>query len=388
MEAQPPFSVLLNAVMLRQALTGIGHYTLRLGMGLESHPSIDRVLFFERFNWSKKRPVRSSPGPLTQRLKEKARGVDAAADLYHGLRRMCFRLASGSSRASLYHEPNYLLMPFDGPCVATIHDLSYLHYPQFHPKERIRRMEKGMPQTLRRADHLIAVSEFVRAEVIKILGVPANRITAIPVGADESFRVRRCDECEPVLSRCGLSGLKYLLTVGTLEPRKNLTGLIAAYSRLSGALQARHPLVIVGMKGWLSDTLERQIEPLERQGLVRRLGYVASEELPFIYGAAHAFAFPSFYEGFGLPPLEAMACGVPVMISNRSSLPEVAGEAALQVDPEDVEAMTRGLERLLSDAAFRANAAAAGPQRAAEFTWGRCVDRTVAVYRQVLSAAS
>lgn len=374
--------------MLRQPLTGIGHYTQRLGMGLERHPGIDRVLYFERFSWSRTRARQVRKAPLEEKVKAQARRIPLAADLYHGLRRACFRLTSARSGAALYHEPNYLLMPFDGPCAATIHDLSYFHYPQFHPKERIRRMEKGMPQTLKRADHLITVSEFVRSEVIKLLGVPADKITAIPEGADESFRPRRADECEPVLSRHGLHGAKYLLAVGTLEPRKNISGLVSAYGRLPEKTQEAHPLVLVGGKGWLSEALERQIEPLERQGRVRRLGYVASEDLPFIYGAAHAFAFPSFYEGFGLPPLEAMACGIPVMISNRSSLPEVAGDAALQVDPEDVGAMTLGLERLLSDAAFRGNAAAAGPRRAAEFTWERCVDRTVGVYRQVLAGSS
>ncbi len=374
--------------MLRQPLTGIGHYAQRLGIGLERHPDIARVLYFERFSWSSTRPHQVRHAPLEGKAKEQMRRIPLAADLYHGLRRACFRLTSGRSGAALYHEPNYLLMPFDGPSVATIHDLSYLHYPQFHPKERIRRMEKLMPQTLKHADHLIAVSEFVRAEVIGILGVPADKITAIPEGADESFRVRRRDECEPVLSRYGLNGVEYLLTVGTLEPRKNLLGLIAAYSRLPKKTQEEHPLVVVGIKGWLSDALERQLEPLERRGRVRRLGYVASEDLPFVYGAAHAFAFPSFYEGFGLPPLEAMACGVPVMISNRSSLPEVAGDAALQVDPQDVEAMTRGLEQLLGDDAFRENASQAGPRRAAQFTWARCVDHTVGVYRKVLLRSS
>ena len=374
--------------MLRQALTGIGYYTQRLGMGLEKHPDIDGVFYFERFSWSRGQPRQIRRSPLEEKAKIQARRLPLITDFYHGLRRACFRLTSGRSGAAVYHEPNYLLMPFNGPSIATIHDLSYLHYPQFHPKERIRRMEKGMPETLKRADHLITVSEFVRAEVIALLGVNAEKITAISEGADESFRVRRLDECGPVLSRYDLTGVKYLLTVGTLEPRKNLLGLIAAYSRLSEKTQSEHPLVVVGMKGWLSDALERQIEPLERRGRVRRLGYVPSEDLPFVYGAAYAFAFPSFYEGFGLPPLEAMACGVPVLISNRSSLPEVAGDVALQVDPEDVEAMTRGLERLLTDSVFRARAAQAGPRRAAEFTWERCVNRTVGVYRQVLGGAS
>jgi len=374
--------------MLRQTLTGIGRYAQCLARGLENHPDIDRVLYYERFGWAETMPRPAPHVSIQEKAFDQARHIPFVPTLYHGLRRACFRLTTRRSGAALYHEPNFVLMPFDGPSVATIHDLSYLHFPQFHPKDRIQHMEKGMPRTLKRADHLIAVSEFVRAEMIRILGVPAEKVTAIPEAADESFRVRHPAECEPVLRRHGLRGVPYLLTVGTLEPRKNFAGLIAAHARLPERTQEKHPLVMIGMKGWLSDALERRIEPLERSGRVRRLGYVAAEDLPFLYAAAHAFAFPSFYEGFGLPPLEAMACGVPVLISNRSSLPEIAGDAALQVDPEDIEAMTRGLEQLLSDDSFRAAAAAAGPRRAAHFTWQHCVDRTVSVYRKVLAGAS
>ena len=381
-----PIDVLLHAVMLRRPLTGIGHYTLRLGMGLERHPGIGRVLYFHRFAWSSKRPRQARPAPWMGKAKNQARQIPLAGDLYHGLRRFAFRLASRRAGADVYHEPNYLLMPFDGPIVATIHDLSYLHYPQFHPKDRIRLMEKGMPHTLRRADHLITDSEHVRQELVRLLGVPADRVTAIALGVSAAFRPLSPEECGPVLDRYGLKGLPYLLALGTLEPRKNISGLISAYCRLSEKIQHEHPLVLAGMRGWLTDSVERQIEPLKRRGRLRVLGYVPSDDLPFLYGGAHAFAFPSFYEGFGLTPLEAMACGVPTLISDRSCLPEIAGDAALQVDPEDVEALTAGLDRLLFDPVFRDHARKTGPKRAAEFTWEKCVDRTVAVYRRVMGS--
>ncbi len=378
------FDVLLHAVMLRRALTGIGHYTSRLAAGLEQHPDIGKVLYFHRFTSSPTQPRQVKPVPWQDKTKQHVRRVPIVGDLYYGLRRLSFKLTSRRCGADLYHEPNYLLMPFDGPSVVTIHDLSYLHYPQYHPKDRIHRMEKGMPHTLRRADHLITDSEYVRKELMELLGVPADKVTAIVLGVDSTFRPLSPKECAPTLARYGLEGLRYLLALGTLEPRKNISGLIAAYSRLPGKIQDAHPLALVGMRGWLSDPLERQIEPLKRRGRLRVLGYVPSDDLPFLYGGAHGFAFPSFYEGFGLPPLEAMACGVPTLISDRSCLPEVAGDVALQVDPEDVEAMAGGLERLISDAAFRANARKAGPQRAARFTWEKCVDSTVGVYRKVL----
>src|SRR5579885_2724216 len=167
--------VLLHAVMLRRPLTGIGQYTLRLGQGLEEHPDIDRVLYFDRFGWSSSRPRRAVVRPLKERVKQSARGLPFTAALYRNLRRACFRWTTRGAKVSLYHEPNYLLMPFDGPCVATLHDLSHIHYPQYHPLDRVRNMEKELPRTLKRADHFITVSNASRAEMISILGIPPDR---------------------------------------------------------------------------------------------------------------------------------------------------------------------------------------------------------------------
>jgi alpha-1,3-rhamnosyl/mannosyltransferase len=178
------------------------------------------------------------------------------------------------------------------------------------------------------------------------------------------------------------------LAVSTLEPRKNLPRLLMAYARLPEALRARHPLALVGAKGWLNAELEQHLAPLERTGQLRRLGYVSQEDLPALYAGAHAFAYPSLYEGFGLPLLEAMASGAPALSSRCSSLPEVAGAAALLIDPEDLDALTAGLERLLDDAPWRVQARARGLEQARRFSWERCVEDTVAVYRGLPEAAA
>ena len=150
-------------------------------------------------------------------------------------------------------------------------------------------------------------------------------------------------------------------------------------------MQQRHPLAIAGGSGWLTEELERRLEPLERSGHIRRLGYIPQDDLPLIYAGAWAFVFPSIYEGFGLPVLEAMSSGTPVLTSNCSSLPEVAGDAALLVNPEDVDAITAGLERLLTDQEWRTGAIERGLQQAGRFSWERCVEETVAVYREALA---
>jgi glycosyltransferase involved in cell wall biosynthesis len=378
--------VILNAVILRGALTGIGHYAEHLAAGLEVHPEVDRVLYFSRFRFVSPRPRTVDAGGVSV-VRSRLKRSSVVDGLYGALRSASFRIQSGWMKASLYHEPNYILMPFSGPAVSTFHDLSFVHFPQYHPATRVRRMDRGMPHTLASAAHLITDSEFVRQELIRICGVRPDKVTSIPLGVDPTFRPLSKEACAPALARHGLSGTGYLLSVATQEPRKNLAGLVAAYAALPAALQGRFPLVLAGEKGWLSGPLEALAAPLIQRGDIRRLGYVPLEDLPALYAGASAFAFPSFYEGFGLPVLEAMASGVPTLISNRASLPEVGGEVCLQVDPDDVSSMTSGLERLLSDENFREKARLQGPARAREFSWGACVERTVSIYRQVLKTA-
>jgi alpha-1,3-rhamnosyl/mannosyltransferase len=375
--------LILNVDAITHPLTGIGQYTLRLARGLRGHPAVEETRFYSAYRWIEDpEQVLAANRPIA-RMRRWLPFKPLALNVYGAVRSRAFIWQTRALKDYILHSPNYILLPFEGPAVATIHDLSYLHYPQHHPRERIQFMERHMPRTLAQASAILCDSEFIRQEIIAILGVPAEKVTAVPLGVDPTFHPRDLATRHSVLTRYHLDGLAYLLAVSTLEPRKNLPRLLIAYARLPEALRTRHPLALVGAKGWLNTELERHLAPLERTGQLRRLGYVPQDDLPVLYAGAHAFAYPSLYEGFGLPLLEAMASGVPALSSYRSSLPEVAGDAALLIDPEDIDALTAGLERLLTDTTWRTQATHLGLEQARRFSWAHCVEETIAVYRRM-----
>lgn len=291
-------------------------------------------------------------------------------------------------RLDLVHDPNGIA-PFLGPAwgagrITTLHDAIPFVHPMSHARLDNWRYRLMLPLAVRAADRVLTDSNCSRVDLCRFLGLRPDQVQAIPLAGEPGMMPLAASSTAPILARYRIRP-PYLLYVGGLNGRKNIPRLLEAYAHL----RARHPavtLVIAGRRQWQAGAIDEAFRRLALEGRVHFTGYVADADLPALYSAAELFVFPSLYEGFGLPPLEAMACGTPVVTTNVSSLPEVVGDAALMVDPYDSAALAAALERALTDSALRAELRCKGLQRAAQFSWERTARETLAVYRQVLAA--
>ncbi len=280
-------------------------------------------------------------------------------------------------KPELVHGLAYALPAgWSGPGVVTVYDLSFLRFPEaFKTANRIY-LTASTRATVRRAKRVLTISEHARRDIVRLLRVPEQRVDVTYPAAEERFRLVAAAEVEAFRLARGLPEA-FVFAVGTLEPRKNLVALLQAYARLR---TPRPPLYVAGGSGWRFSPIFDTVQLLHLNDDVHFLGFVPEDELPLWYNAARLFAFPSLYEGFGLPVLEAMACGTPVITSTAASLPEVAGKAALMVPPRDTDLLAREMERVLDDHQLRTEMRAAGRIQASRFSWRAMTDQTVASY--------
>ncbi len=383
--------VILATDALRPPLTGIGRYTSELARRLARHEEIERLRYFSMGRWvadplaSLDQPPPESPAATKElaSLRDWLANSRLAVRAFKAVTPALFGWRLRGNRQAIYHAPNYIVPPFEGKTVSTVHDLSHMLHPQFHPQARVDYLKLALGESLARTDHVITVSEAVRQEMLEHRLMSPERITAIHSAADAAFHPHTTQMLAPAMQALALSAGQYCLFVGTVEPRKNVERLLQAYELLPEDMRRAWPLVVAGGKGWNSEPIHARMAKAQEEGWLRYVSFVEQRWLPALYAGARLMAYPSLYEGFGLPIVEAMASGTPVLTSNTSCMPEVAAGAARLVNPMDVEDMAHALEQCLSSQEWQTEARVKGLARAAGLSWDQCAQDTVAVYQRL-----
>jgi glycosyltransferase involved in cell wall biosynthesis len=376
-----PVTVTLDAGPAVHQRAGLSRYTERLAVALHQHcPDAVALRLFYNQHSGHELPasLRALPSQ-TLTLGQYAWRLSILAGQL--ARTNYFPLQSRLAGSSLYHATEHLLPRLTIPTIMTVHDLIFERYPHHHKLTNRAFLRVGMPLFVRSATRIIAVSRHTAHDLNTLYDVPAVKMEVIHEGVDAEFQPATPAEVATLRARYS-AGRPYLLMVGTLEPRKNHRLALAALAQLK-AQGYPHRLLVAGGKGWLFGPI---IETVTAMGLaddVILTGYVPDEDLPALYTAADCVLLPSHYEGFGLPLLEAMACGVPVIASNASSLPELAGDAALLIDPDDAGALTAAIRRILDQPEFAATLRARGLAQARYFTWESAARQTAQLYLEM-----
>lgn len=394
--------LLLNTIPLNPPITGIGNYTLRLLEQFQNMSDFERIDCFDWTQWLEAKEALKKYEQqrilyFDQKISKKEKSLahlskshvwrEALRNLPYTYRAKQIYLNSRlrhKQRAiqdHIYHEPNFIVAKHNGPIVTTIHDLSVLHYPQYHPVERAKWFKKGIVETLKRANQVLTVSHLVRDEMIERFNVDASRVHTTYLAADARFQPRDAQQTAQVLKKYDLLHGKYLLFVGTIEPRKGVMDLLDAWEQLPNALRKSYPLVLAGGSGWRNEEIMLRIQQLVEKKEVKYVNYISNEELPVLLSGCLSFVFPAVYEGFGLPVLEAMASGVPVLCRQGTSMAEFA-QGSVLLHENNTESLAHQLAALIENAELRQAYAAKGLTRSADFSWEKCAQQTVDVYKR------
>ena len=363
---------------------GIGRYTRELVQATLARDSENEYVLFS----APPPPNKSLPQifPANERITYKVAPVSE-----QWLYRLWYRarlpisVQRFTGQLDLFHSPDFVLPPVSGniPTLLTVHDLSFVHFPEVYPEVLVNYLNKVVPWSVARATHILADSEATKQDLLAIWQVPDEKVSVLYSGVSEAFvRVEDMGRITAVRQKYHLGDKPYLLSIGTVQPRKNYQMLIQAFAPLTDKFP--HNLYIAGGKGWLYDEMMAEVEKQGIADRVRFIGFVDDEDLPTLYSAADLYLFPSIYEGFGLPMLEAMACGVPVIASDVSSLPEVGGETAVMIPPYDLLQWTQKIDALLSNLERRQQMAAAGYQQVQKFSWQKAATKLLSIYQTLL----
>jgi glycosyltransferase involved in cell wall biosynthesis len=370
--------VVIDTIPLLSPSTGIGRYVYELCTKLTQHSQYELTYFYGYYSTQLLEPEAESRSKLIKSI------LSRSAMIKKTVRWFSFQAAKFSrQKFDLYYQPNFIANKSirADKVITAIHDFSFMLYKEFHPKERVEHFDKYFEKSVKNSDHLICFSEFTKNEICNYLDVPEERVSVIYHGIQEEIFYQKTN----VVTTLNLPS-KFILSVGSIEPRKNLIGLLQAYDLLSEDLKREYKLVLLGFKGWNNKDIMKLIN--KNSDSIVYLGYVSNEELANAYNLASLFVFPSFYEGFGFPPLESMACGTPVVASNVSSIPEVCSDAAEYFEPDNIENIGNVIETVLSNKELYATMVEKGLSRAKEFTWDRSIQQHLHTFDRVMNESN
>lgn len=375
--------IIVNALPLTGLLTGISRYVRCLYSQIQRFPGI-RVSYFVGRETLPEMPVQAEPNLWMRRTEQAWKLPDTVVFGGRTVQWLNFerllRKASRQNHYSIYHETGFVPAALiDIPVVYTLHDLSLIKHRDKHPRERVWFFKLFFRRRMPYAAHVITVSEFMRNEIIEDLKIHPDAITVIYEAPDPHFYPRSPKKLNYLLER-RIWPRDYILFVGTLEPRKNIELLITALSRMENKV----PLILAGWQGWGDKHWLNEINKLGLKKQIYIANYVDEEALACLYSGAHAFVYPSFYEGFGLPVLEAMACGCPVICSQVASMPEVAGDAALYCSPHDPDELAHRIDAVIEDSSLRSQLIERGIQRARQFSWQKSAEQTINLFASLI----
>lgn len=351
--------VIIDGLSLLSPLTGVGRYNYEIASRLEEFKQLDLTYFYGYYS---KQLLQTHQNKRLKNLKSFIKKIPLAKKI---TRKIIMLLSKFYTKTyDIYWQPNFI--PLEEvkakKVITSVHDFSSIIHKEFHPKERVEYFEKYFFKNIKRSDILICFSQFTKNEILQYFDFEENQIEVIPHGVKNDF-LKTYDD----LTLNFEIPKKFILTVGSIEPRKNLIGLLKAYNMLDENLKKEYKLVLVGFKGWENREIMELIN--KNKTNIHYLGFVTDEELAKVYNLASLFVFPSFYEGFGLPPLEAMACGTPVVTSNLTSLPEVCEDAVLYCNPHNEIDIKEKMEKILKDKTLQKDLSIKGKKQAQKFSW-------------------
>ena len=378
--------ILIDAVSLLSPLTGIGRYTYEISSRLRKLSADKYEIFFNYGYHSKELYGLSNNQSATEQKAKKLQSFIKKSPLLKRFSRSFYLFITKfyKTEYDLYFQPNFI--PNSNikakKLICTVHDFSFMLQPHWHTRELIDHYNKNFFSLIKKADHIITGSNFTKQEIIDYMQIPQDKISVIYHGVDhELYKPYPQNELQETKEKFSLSQ-NFLLFVGSIEPRKNLLTLLRAYNLLTNDEKEELPLILVGFKGWENQEIMQEIE--KNRDYIRYLGFVSDSELAHIYNLATIFIYLSLYEGFGLPPLEAMACGTPVIVSNVASLPEVCGDAALYVAPTDSIDIKNKILAIAKDEKLREELSQKSKAQAALFSWDKAAQEHLKVIESLL----